>query len=110
MFLSLSEETTVIQKLLLSAALATLMASQASATLRHLWTFNDGTANDTQGSANGTLFGGATISGGPTNVGAGTSANNVGPYVDLNGPAIAVNTFPQLSMELWLKSNPVNAS
>jgi hypothetical protein len=110
------EETAVIHRLLLSAALTTLLASPASATLRHLYTFNDGTANDTQGSAHGTLFGGASISGGEVLLPGGpintpdTSANNMGPYVDLNGPAIAVNTFPALSLELWLKSSPANAS
>lgn len=106
----------MIYRLLLSAALATLMASQASATLRHLYTFNDGTANDSQGSAHGTLMGGATISGGEVLLAGGpvntpdTSANNMGPHVDLNGPAIGVNTFPELSLELWLKSSPANVS
>jgi hypothetical protein len=106
----------VIPRLLLGAALATLMASQASATLRHLYTFNDGTANDSQGTAHGTLVGGATISGGEVLLPGGpintpdTSANNMGPHVDLNGPAIAVNTYPELSLELWLKSSPANIS
>ncbi|HEX6960426.1 MAG TPA: LamG domain-containing protein [Lacipirellula sp.] len=106
----------MIHRLLLSAALATLMASQASATLRHLYTFNDGTANDSQGSAHGTLMGGATITGGEVMLAGGpvntpdTSANNMGPHVDLNGPAIGVNTFPELSLELWLKSSPANVS
>jgi Concanavalin A-like lectin/glucanases superfamily len=104
----------VIPRLLLGATLATLLASQASATLRHLYTFNDGTANDSAGTAHGTLVGGATISGGEAILAGGpintpdTSANNMGPHVDLNGPAIGVNTYPELSLELWLKSSPAN--
>ena len=87
----------MIQKFFLGALLASLPTTHASATLRHLYTFNDGTANDSVGTAHGTLFGGAAVSGGevqllggPTNT-LDTSANNMGPYVDLNGPAIAVN-------------------
>lgn len=106
----------MIRHLVLGAALVTLLSSPGWAALRHLYTFNDGTANDLVGSAHGTLVGGATVSGGEAILAGGpvntpdTSANNMGPHVDLNGPAIAVNTFPALSLELWLKSAPANAS
>jgi len=40
------------------------MAGAAQADLVHLWTFDDGTANDSIGTAHGALSGGASISGG----------------------------------------------
>ena len=52
--------------------------ASASAALVHRYSFNDGTANDSAGTANGTLKGNATIAGGTlTTTGANTAANNV---------------------------------
>ncbi len=51
---------------LLILTLLTLLAATvpAPAGLVHQWTFNDGTANDSAGTTHGTLYNGATISGG----------------------------------------------
>ena len=46
---------------------ATLLTAAADAQLIHRYSFNDGTATDSVGGANGTLVGGATISGGALN-------------------------------------------
>ncbi|MCA9234640.1 MAG: PEP-CTERM sorting domain-containing protein [Planctomycetales bacterium] len=104
------------RRLLIGAATAMAMAANSWAGLTHLYTFNDGTANDSVGAANGTLFGGATVSGGElvlpgglTNVTV-SSADNVGPYASLDAGAIAVNTYSALTLELWLKSAPANTS
>ena len=50
-----------IRTLCSGLALTALLASPASATLKHLYTFNDGTVTDSIAGANGTLEGGAVI-------------------------------------------------
>lgn len=85
-----------------SLALAWGMCGAANADLTHQYTFNDGTANDSIGAANGTLESGATISGGQAILD-GTSA-----YVDLPGPTIGINTYSALTLELWLTSSSAN--
>jgi hypothetical protein len=88
----------------LSAVLISTLTSPAWAAATHRYTFNDGTANDSVGTVHGTLFGGAAISGGSLNLTAATQS-----YVDLNGPAIAINGYTTgFSLELWLKSNTAN--
>ena len=72
----------------------------AGATLTHQYTFNDGTANDSVGAANGTLMGGATVSGGQVHMN-GTS----GTYVNLPGPTIAINTYTDATFEGWFTYN-----
>src|SRR5262245_57396127 len=59
-----SRRFVVIRRLLLSAALVSTLTSPGWAVVTHQYTFNDGTANDAMGTANGTLFGGAAVSGG----------------------------------------------
>ena len=86
----------MIQRLLLGTALATLMASQASATLRHLYTFNDGTANDSAGAAHGTLVNGAA----PTFDGQ-VDLDGADDYVSLPGGTIAINTYTNVTLESW---------
>ncbi|WP_167618783.1 LamG-like jellyroll fold domain-containing protein [Maribellus sediminis] len=66
--------------------------------LKHQWTFDDGTANDIIGSANGTLQGGATISNKALN----TSA---GGYLYFPGNEIGINTYSELTTEVWFKSS-----
>lgn len=56
--------------------------SAAAATLVHEYGFNDGTANDSVGSLNGTLVNGATVSGGTLQL------DGVNDYVQLSGYAI----------------------
>lgn len=76
-----------------------LLVSMAGADLVHQYTFEDGTANDSVGSADGTLMNGATIVGGEVEVYGGTDAT--GAYVDLPGDIIAINTYSELTIELW---------
>ncbi len=75
----------------------------ASAALVHQYTFNDGTADDGVGTADGTLMGNASVSGGQLILDGASILN-------LPGPDIAINTYSALTMELWLTSSAVNTS
>ena len=66
--------------------------------LKHQWTFDDGTATDIIGSANGTLQGGATISNKALNT-------SVGGYLSFPGSEIGINTYSVLTTEVWFKSS-----
>ena len=78
----------------------TLLTSTATAVLTHQYTFNDGTANDSVGTANGTLMGGAMVSGGQVHLsGAATD------FVNLPGSSIAINTYTDATFEGWFAYN-----
>ena len=87
-----------------SAALVTLLLSAASANaanLSHRYSFNDGTANDSVGSANGTLKNTATVSGGLLNL---NNPNFTGPgtaggYLAL--PASIIPATGSVTIEQW---------
>lgn len=79
------------------------MCGLANADLTHLYTFDDGTANDSVGDADGTLMGDAVVSEGQVLLDGSSTT-----YVDLPGPAIAINTYPAITLELWLTSSPAN--
>lgn len=68
--------------------------------LKHQWTFDDGTATDIVGSANGTLQGGATI-----NSNSKALNTSVGGYMSLPGSEIEINTYSALTTEVWFKSS-----
>lgn len=78
--------------------------------LIHRYSFNDGTADDSVGTANGTFYnssGQASISGGQLNL-----VGNSGDYVDL-GPGILTTTnitSGAVTIEAWASFNPVNGS
>lgn len=103
------------RRLLTGVAAVLVSATNAWGAVTHLYTFNDGTANDSVGGAHGTLVGGATISGGEAILGGGpintpdTSANNMGPHVSFDAATIAINTYTAASIEVWLKSDTSNA-
>ncbi len=63
--------------------------------LTHSWTFEDGTANDYVGNANGTLVGGATVNGGCLI----TSAQ--GQWMEMPAATIALNTYNEITLEAW---------
>ena len=65
-----------------------------TANLKHQWTFDGGNANDVVGTVNGTLNGGAVI----TNKALDLSNDG---YLDLDATALAVNTYPELTVESW---------
>ena len=63
--------------------------------LKHQYAFEDGTANDSVGQANGTLVGGAAVVGGALV----TSAQD--QWVELPGKTIAMNTYEAVSLAMW---------
>jgi hypothetical protein len=79
-------------------------------TMIHRYSFNDGTANDSIGTANGTFFntsGNSTIANGQLNL-----TGTVGDYVDL-GPNIINPTNianNAISLEGWITAFPVNGA
>ncbi|MGE5297205.1 MAG: LamG-like jellyroll fold domain-containing protein, partial [Solirubrobacterales bacterium] len=63
--------------------------------LTHLWTFNDGTANDSVGGLNGTLVGGAEVVDGALV----TTAQD--QWMEMDGAALAINTYEAFSIVAW---------
>ena len=81
--------------MLIAGASALAQVDPGTENLTHSWTFDDGTANDYVGHANGTLVGGATISGGALV----TSAQ--GQWMEMPADSIAINTYKEISLEAW---------
>ena len=84
---------------------AVMAAPTARATLVHQYTFNNGTANDSVGSANGTAVNGADfVTNGNQGYGrfstAGTNSSNTQRF-EFSGPAINVPAFNDLTVESW---------
>jgi len=79
-----------------------LMCGLAQAALVHQYHFEDGTANDSVGTAHGTLKGAATISGGQVLLDGKTA------YASLPGPQIAINTYSAFTLELWSTQSTVD--
>jgi hypothetical protein len=73
--------------------------SSASAAKRHEYTFNGGNANDSVGTAHGTLEGGATVSVGQLNLG------GAGAYVNLPAGTIGLNNYTATTLEAWFTNN-----
>ena len=65
-----------------------------TASLTHSYTFEDGTANDSVGTADGTLVGDATVRGGLLVV------DGDGDWMEMPGDVIAINTYSELTLEL----------
>lgn len=80
------------------------LTDPGTSNLKHLYTFEDGTANDGvfSGKINGVLTGGATVSGGKLNL----TAN--GDYVSMSGAGMAVNTYPAITQEIWFTPSGTN--
>jgi len=66
--------------------------------LVHSYTFENGTANDSVGTAHGTLAGDATISNGSLVL------DGVDDWMSMPGDVIALNTYSELSIEAWFTS------
>ncbi|MFA9390812.1 MAG: LamG-like jellyroll fold domain-containing protein [Prolixibacteraceae bacterium] len=97
------------RKLLLISFLSLLMsytfAESNALTLKHSYSFTDGTAADEVGTAHGTLVGGNIINGAYV-----TSANN--QYVELPAANIAINTYESVTFEAYTIASsaaPTNA-
>jgi hypothetical protein len=71
------------------------VSAPPAGSLTHSYTFDDGTARDVVGDANGVLVGGAKVEGGALV----TSAQ--GDYMSMPGDKIAMNTYPQVTIEAW---------
>jgi hypothetical protein len=63
--------------------------------LVHQYTFEDGTANDSVGSAHGTLIGDAIIAGGSLVL------DGDGDWMEMPGDVIAMNSYSEVSIEAW---------
>ncbi len=63
--------------------------------LTHLWTFNDGTADDSVGGLNGALVGGAAVVDGALV----TTAQD--QWMEMDGAALAINTYEAFSIVAW---------
>ncbi len=90
----------------LSLFAGAVLTSNAGVT--HIYTFNDGTANDLIGGANGTLVNGASVSGGKlvlANNGVNTSPAT-GQYVSLPANILGTRNF---TLETWFTFNGGNA-
>ncbi len=79
-----------------TAALGGMAVPAAQATLIHQYTFNDGTANDSVGGANGTLVGGATITNGQLDL----NGSNT-QYVSLPAATIDISSYTAVSFSIW---------
>jgi len=64
------------------------------ATLKHQWTFDDGTAKDGVGTLDGTLMDGAKISNYALNT-------TNGGWVNFDAAALAINTYSSITTEVW---------
>jgi len=81
----------------LHAPVAVAPVEPGTANLKHLWTFDDGTATDVIAGVNGTLSG--------TDVTFSDKALNLaGGYVSLDGAALAIKTYKELTVESWFTS------
>lgn len=69
-----------------------------AATLKHSYTFEDGTAKDVVGTANGTVVGGAIANGAYK-----ASAN--GQYIELPAGSIAINTYSSITLEVYINAD-----
>lgn len=65
--------------------------------LKHQWTFEDGNANDKIGTVNGTLMDGASVADG--------ALSTSGGYVELDGAALAINSYSELTVSAWFTSD-----
>lgn len=81
-----------------------VLASNSWGALRHLYTFENGTANDSAGTAHGTFQDGARVYAGQLalgEIGGGATMQ----HVVLPADQIAINTYSALTLEMWLSPN-----
>ncbi|HKI68178.1 MAG TPA: LamG domain-containing protein, partial [Verrucomicrobiae bacterium] len=97
-----------------TASTAVTVVPNPPTTLMHRYSFNDGTANDSAGHANGTLAGNTTVSGGELVIPNSTAAAPATDYLQLP-PGILTNaingigpnyTVPAATIEAWASFAP----
>jgi hypothetical protein len=86
------------------ALLLMLAAANASAAVTHKYTFNDGTANDVIGPAEGTLVNGPTFT-----FDGQVDLDGADDYVSLPGATIAINTYANVTLEAWFTADALPA-
>lgn len=69
----------------------------ATENLTHQWTFDDGTTNDLIGGVNGVIEGNAVVENKALNAAG-------GGYLTLDGAALALNSYNEVSIETWFTS------
>ncbi len=80
----------------LAALFVVLTLPVADAAVTHQYTFNDGTANDSVGTAHGMLVNGPTIT-----FDGQVDLDGANDYVSLPGGTIAINTYTNVTLEAW---------
>jgi hypothetical protein len=63
--------------------------------LKHSWTFEDGTANDYKGGANGTLVGDASVADGSLYI------SGQGQWMEMRGDVIDLESYDAITLEAW---------
>ena len=80
---------------LMAGSIAAQGVDPGTENLRHSWTFNDGTANDYIGGANGTLVGGATVTEGVLWIA------EQDQWMEMSGDLIALQDYEAITLEAW---------
>jgi hypothetical protein len=81
--------------ILLTGSLLAQGVDPGTENLTHSWTFEDETANDYVGGANGWLEGGALITDGVLWI------SDQGQWMEMPGDLIALNTYDEITLEAW---------
>lgn len=84
-----------IQTVVMTIGLVAQGVDPGTANLKHSWTFEDGTANDYVGGADGTLVGGASVSEGLLLI------SDQNQWMEMPGDVIALNTYDEITIEAW---------
>lgn len=91
-----------LRHLCLSALIAATLSSTSWGALKHLYTFNDGNANDSIGGAHGTLEAGALVVAGQLTL------SGSGQFANLPAATIGINAYSAVTLELWLNAAPAS--
>ncbi len=94
------KRTTLLLPVLLLTAILFAQTDPGTQNLRHSWTFDDGTANDTVGNADGTLMGGAVIEDGAL------VTAELDQYLELLAEDVELQTYPSFTIEMLYQSFP----
>ncbi|MBN1782613.1 T9SS type A sorting domain-containing protein [bacterium] len=99
MFRKLNFMLSFILALILVSGL-TAQVDPGTEMLMHHWAFDDGTASDPVGGADGTLVGGAAVADGVLNL------STVGDYMEMSGETIALLIYDEMTMVGWFSAVP----
>ncbi len=92
----------ILAILILTGSLFAQGVDPGTENLTHSWTFNDGTANDYVGGANGTLMGGEN---GPAEIWEGSLFTSYpDQWMEMPADQIAINTYDEVTIATWFYS------